>query len=95
MSHIRNTKRIHEIHEAWAKENGYREKASSLKPEDLHAANANRFVNQALKASSSKLQANLNQNLVQVLKLQATSVKRQATSLKLRPQATSHKLIDP
>jgi len=48
-----------------------------------------------LQASSSKLQANLNQNLVQVLKLQAASFKRQATSLKLRPQATSYKLIDP
>tara|TARA_R100001594_G_scaffold57409_1_gene91336 strand:+ start:630 stop:854 length:225 start_codon:yes stop_codon:yes gene_type:complete len=58
MSRTRNTKpTIYPAHEAWAKENGYREKASSPKPEDLHAANANRFVNQALKASSSKLQA--------------------------------------
>ena len=48
-----------------------------------------------LQASSSKLQAPLNQNLVQVLKLQATSFKRQATSSKLRPQATSYKLRDP
>ena len=38
--------------------------------------------------------ANLNQNLVQVLKLQAASFKRQATSVKLRPQATSYKLRD-
>jgi hypothetical protein len=35
------------------------------------------------------------QNLVQVLKLQAASIKRQATSHKLRPQATSYKLRDP
>ena len=41
---------------------------------------------------SSKRQAN--QNLVQVLKLQAASPKRQATSFKLN-QATSYKLPDP
>tara|TARA_R100001082_G_scaffold30385_2_gene15268 strand:+ start:403 stop:603 length:201 start_codon:yes stop_codon:yes gene_type:complete len=46
-------------------------------------------------ASSLKRQATLNQNLVQVLKLQAASLKPQATSVKLRPQATSHKLRDP
>ena len=57
MKNKENTPAIYTAHEAWAKENGYREKASSPKPEDLHAANANRFVNQALKASSSKLQA--------------------------------------
>jgi len=48
-----------------------------------------------LQAPSVKHQATLNQNLVQVLKRQATSIKRQAASIKLRPQATSYKLRDP
>ena len=44
---------IDKIHEAWAKEHGYRDKdqASSLKPEELNAANSERFV----KAASSKV----------------------------------------
>ena len=54
MSHIRNTRLIHQIHEQWARDNGYRKvQASSVKPEDLHAENTNRFV----KAASRKRQA--------------------------------------
>ena len=45
-----------------------------------------------LQAPSSKPQANLNQNLVQVLKHQATSCKATSTGLKL--QAASYKLRD-
>ena len=56
MSHTQNTKpQIYKYHEAWAKENGYRSKdqAASLKPEELNAANSDRFV----KGASSKPQA--------------------------------------
>ena len=65
---------IHEIHEQWARENGYRDKdqASSSKPENLHAENTNRFV----KAASPKRQATS-------LKRQASSSKRQAASSKV------------
>ena len=31
MSHTRNTKLIHELHEAWARANGYRPQAASIK----------------------------------------------------------------
>ena len=31
MSHTRNTNKIEELHEAWARENGYREEAASRK----------------------------------------------------------------
>ena len=55
MSHTPNTKLIHEIHEAWARENGYRPEASSSKPEDLHALNTTRF--EKVQAPSSKPQA--------------------------------------
>ena len=55
MSHTRNTKLIHEIHEAWAVKNGYRPEAASAKPEDLHADNTNRFGK--VQASSGKRQA--------------------------------------
>ena len=42
---MRNTRIIEEIHEQWARDNGYRKvQASSDKPEDLHAENTNRFV---------------------------------------------------
>jgi hypothetical protein len=71
MSHTRNTKHggrrarpkiIDEIHEQWARDNGYRDKdqASSSKPEDLHAENTNRFVKAASfkpEGPSAKLQA--------------------------------------
>jgi len=57
---MQNTRLIHKIHEAWARENGYRPKAASskrqaasVKPEELHALNTNRFV----KAASRKRQA--------------------------------------
>ena len=54
MSHTQNTK-INKIHEAWARERGYRTKvqAPSVKPEDLNAANSNQFI----KGASSKRQA--------------------------------------
>ena len=45
-----------------------------------------------IRASSNKPQANLNQNLVQVLKQQATSIKLRAASIKR--QAASDKLSD-
>ncbi len=74
MSHTRNIKLIHEIHEAWARDNGYRPQAasvkpqaSSVKPEDLHSQNTNRFV----EAASHKRQA-------PSTKVQASSRKRQA-----------------
>jgi len=66
MSHTRNTK-IKKIHEAWARDRGYRPQAPSVKPEDLNAANSNRFV----EAASHKLQA-------PSTKVQASSRKRQA-----------------
>ena len=76
MSHTRNTNHggartrptiIDEIHEAWARENGYRLQAASVKPEDLHVANTKSFKPQAEKRSP---------------KVQATSSKPQASSRK-------------
>ena len=53
---MRNTRIIEEIHEQWARDNGYRKvQASSDKPEDLHAENTNRFGK--VQASSFKRQA--------------------------------------
>ena len=58
MSRIRNTRIIEELHEAWARENGYRKvQASSSKPEDLHAENTNRFGKVQAPSSKPKLQA--------------------------------------
>ena len=62
MSHIRNTRPYHggarkrpdiidEIHEEWARENGYRPQATSLKLQAKKAAS------HTLQAPSSKLQA--------------------------------------
>ena len=48
---------MHEIHEAWARENGYRPEAPSDKPEDLHAENTNRFGKAQAPSSKLKLQA--------------------------------------
>ena len=63
MLHTPNTKLIYEIHEAWARENGYREEAASDKPEALHALNTNRFGK--VQASSSKLQAEVTSSKLQ------------------------------
>ena len=57
MLHTPNTKLIYEIHEAWAKENGYREEAASDQPEALHALNTNRFGKVQASSSKPKLQA--------------------------------------
>ena len=58
MSRIRNTRIIEELHEQWARENGYRKvQAPSLKPEDLHAENTNRFGKVQAPSSKPKLQA--------------------------------------
>ena len=57
MSHTRNTRIIEEIHEQWARDHGYRSQAASVKPEDLHAANTERFKHQASQTTSRKRQA--------------------------------------
>ena len=62
MSSTRNTKTIEEIHEAWAREHGYRSKhqAPSVRPEDLHAQNSERFIklsNQPVRGKRHKRQA--------------------------------------
>ena len=67
---------IYEIHEQWARDNGYRSKpqAPSVKPEDLNAQNSLAFTklsNQPVQASSDKRQA-------QKRKHQAPSPKHQA-----------------
>ena len=78
MSHIPNIKHgglrmrpsiIDEIHEAWARDRGYR----SVKPEDLHAANTTSFKHQASRTTSHKRQAPSLSS-----KRQAPSHKRQA-----------------
>ena len=53
MSHTQNTKLIHEIHEAWARDHGYR----SVKPDDLHVANTLGFKHQASRTTNHKRQA--------------------------------------
>ena len=69
----------------------------SVDASGLHAENSERFVQSAKRqATSDKLQAassKLNQNLVQVLKHQATSCKAASTGVKR--QAASYKLSDP
>ena len=63
MSRIRNTRIIEELHEAWAREIGYRKvQAPSLKPEDLHAENTNRFGKVQAQSLSYKLKRFLNKN---------------------------------
>jgi hypothetical protein len=52
MSHTRNTRLIHELHEAWARENGYRPKAASSKRQAKDAS-----TKQKMQASSVKRQA--------------------------------------
>ena len=62
MLHTLNTKLMHEIHEAWARENGYRPEAPSDKPEDLHAENTNRFGKVQAPSLSYKLKSFLDKN---------------------------------
>ena len=63
MSRIRNTRIIEVLHEAWARENGYRKvQAPSLKPEDLHAENTNRFGKVQAPSLSYKLKSFLDKN---------------------------------
>jgi len=62
MSRIRNTSIIEELHEAWARENGYRPKGASVKPEaascKLQAEDASTKL-QATSSNNSEISSQL------------------------------------